>query len=627
MHKTSSTPSDPGRAVREGLSALTPDRAGDLHYSGTVATNAFLEGRTERSALLVTEGFGDILKLGRGERTALYSLNPPEREAWSDRVEVFEVRERVRADGTVERALTEDEVERLLRELAARPHLGAVALCLLHSHLRPLHEELLSRALTRSGYRVFPSHLMAPGPGEYERACTSVAAAGLSQIVSEMLRELDRTLSRWRLALVGSSGALLTPREAVDAPFRLALSGPAAGLRGAREVGQSCQHKDLITLDMGGTSTDLALLEDLQLPFTWQTRIGDVPLRAPTLEIHTVGAGGGSLAYVDAGGLLRVGPRSAGSHPGPACYGRGGTVATVTDALHWMGLLPPSLGSDRLELDDGACRAALTPLADQLGLSLDAAALGILEVALAHLERAVRQVSTGRGRNPQRFTLLPFGGAGPMLACWVAERLGMKSVLVPAWAGVLSAWGALTAPWETERSAAVPPELRGDPASAARTYDQLEQQALESAPPSIETSCTRLVARRYKGQGETLVSTPETDFHTLHQDRFGFARPECPVEWVELRIRLRAAALAPRLAPLSRAKAPPQKSATREVLLRGSPSGARREVPLSSFESALQKERLQGPALIQAETFTLWLPENWSGRPLPSGHLTLEFAQ
>ena len=600
--KLSSTPQDPSQAVLEGVRQLSPEKAPQrVNHATTVATNALLEKTGGRVAFVTTEGFGDMLWLGRGQRAELYALNPSRVEPLVWREDVYEVPERVGADGTVVQELTD------LPSLSGEGF-EAIAVCLLHSSLNPIHENRFA------GEKVFLSHTVAPGSGEYERGTTTVLAAYLSPRVLRYIENLETNLSKSELRIVHSAGGLLTAEEAKKLPHRLALSGPAAGLRGALEVGLECQEPNLVTLDMGGTSTDVALLADSELPYSWQTVVEGYPLRAPTLEIHTIGAGGGSVAWIDGSGLLRVGPRSAGATPGPACYGRGGTEAAVTDAFCWNGFLPTTLGNEELRLDREASGRALASLAEKLNLTNDAVADGILDLACAHLAEAVRKVTTGQGRDPSQFTLFPFGGAGPLLACQVAEGLAMDTILVPACAGVLSAWGALSAPWEREWSRTVPPVLRENPAEQGQLFEELKQRAEKEFDDPDALGWSRLVERRYKGQGETLVSSPEKDFHQLHQERFGFSRKLHPVETVQLRLRARRP-------PLEGLKMPAPSGGEPEA---GATTVRWNNSPTKVAVYSEPPKSFAGPALVLQPGSTLFVAPGWEARRTEQGHMRLK---
>ena len=540
--KLSSTPGDPSRAVLEGIARLCGQaEVARVNHATTVATNALLERTGGRVLFVTTEGFRDLLALGRGERRELYSLNPTRVLAPVSRDDCFEIPERIQADGSVLLPLENGNLKALLERMPR--DCDAVSVCLLHASLNPSHETEICQFLTEHYPRIFNSHSMAPGLGEYERAMTTVLAAYLSPKVETYLNHLEQKIGVETLRVVHSAGGLLRCSEARQRPHRIALSGPAAGLRGALMVGLDCEETNLVTLDMGGTSTDVALLHDAELPYTWESNLADFPLRAPSLEIHTVGAGGGSVAFLDESKLLQVGPISAGSVPGPACYGRGGTGATVTDALCWNGFLPSTLGHECLPILKEHSGQVLEELIQQQELTTDEAADGILQIATAHLAAAVRKVTTGRGQNPAQFTLFAFGGAGPLLACQVADSLGMDKVLIPGNAGVLSAWGALCAPWEREWSHLLKPEERPFPDCWESHFVGLQQVAEHDITDTTDIQWQRFVSRRYRGQGETLVSSPEAPFHDLHQSRFGFSRTETEVETIELRLRAKRSPL------------------------------------------------------------------------------------
>jgi N-methylhydantoinase A len=609
--KLSSTPDDPSRAILEGLLMLageTPVQG--LYHATTVATNTLLEGTGGRVGYLVTEGFGDSLWLGRGDRVDLYGLRPSRKQPPVDRGDVWEVKERADAQGQVLLALEPAELQRLKDDIRGRPELQALAVCLLHSIVSPGHEQLLDQHLGDL-LPLFVSHRIAPSPGEYERGMTTVLAATLAPKIDEYISRLEQATQGSELWIVHSAGGLLQPQEVRQNPHRLALSGPAAGLRGALSLARAHHIENIITLDMGGTSSDVALCHQGELPYTWESEIEGYPLRAPSLEIHTIGAGGGSIAHQDGGGFLRVGPRSAGAQPGPACYGRGGQQPTVTDALCWAGYLPEQLGS--LALDSQASERSLAPLAHSLGLTIEQTALGILAIAVSHLGLAVRKVSTGRGHDPQTFTLLPFGGAGPMLCCQVAETLEMSSILVPASAGVLSAWGALTAPWEREWSATVPTDARYDP---ERALNLLEQLKAEVSAPLESYTLEALVARRYQGQGDTLVSHPSTGFHDLHNERFGFNRPNSRVETVEVRWRCRGPQ---RFASDSSGATVPWQEGHHRLL-----HSERGPILVPVYSGTLDPGQKQaGPFLHFAAGSTLLVAQNWTATGLTGGHLWL----
>ena len=622
--KLSSTPANPAEAVLAGVRLLAQGRPGEesnsslcerVHHASTVATNALLEGSLSDVSLLTTQGFEDNLWLGRGDRRELYSLRPGRVQPPLSRGRVLGVDERILVGGRVETPLTDQGAHAIVSALDQQ--VKEVAVLLLHSSFNPEHELKLEALLKAKGFQAFLSHKIAPGSGEYSRGMTTVLAAALASKVQKYLQSLAQALREAELSIVHSAGGLITPEEAVERPHRLALSGPAAGLRGAQAVSQACQLTDIVTLDMGGTSTDVALLSDGELPYCWQSEISGYPLRAPALDIHTVGAGGGSLAWIDGGGLLRVGPKSAGANPGPACYGRGGELATVTDALCWSGLLPEELGSEKLKLQRQLSHRVLSSTGRQLELHPDAVAEGILSVCTAHLSRAVRRVTTAVGRDPKNFSLFPFGGAGPLLACRVADSLQIGSILVPDSAGVLSAWGALVAPWEKEWSHSVEPSQRTNPQFIDQICSELRLQA---GSVSTDARFETLVARRYSGQGETLMSRTNQNFHELHQDRFGFSRLDCQVETIE--VRLRQTIVSPAARDSITSKRENQKLTNlgkRQVLTDG------KESEISVFSGAPEpSQTVDGPFLLFTSSSTVFVADDWTAKGLEGGHLHLE---
>lgn len=608
--KLSSTPDDPSRAVLQGVAQLCGQESpAYINHATTVATNALLEGQGGRVAFFVTEGFQDMLWLGRGNRLQLYALSPTKTQPPLKREDCHQISERIDALGRVLKKLKSEELPALSQDVSA------CAVCLLHSSLNPDHELQLKSRLQSQGMKVFCSSEIAPGPGEYERGMTTLIAAALSSKVEHYISQLSEGLGSSNLMIVHSAGGLLHTGEAKDNPHRLALSGPAAGLRGALGVGKQCGELNLVTLDMGGTSTDVALLDQGELPYHWESEVAGLSLRAPTLEIHTIGAGGGSLARADISGLLRVGPQSAGARPGPACYGRGGSEPTVTDALCHNGFLPSTLGDEEWPVRTELSRESLENLASKLALTAQETADGILELATEHLAGAVRKVTTARGHDPAAFTLFPFGGAGPLLACAVAEELQMTRILIPRCAGVLSAWGALTAPWEREWSKSLPKSERREDQTSQQFLGQLRTEAEHEVGSLQDIRWTELVACRYEGQGETLVCSPQDDFHELHASRFGFHRPGHAVEIVEVKLRATRQALQGQ----TESSCPPVSE------LESSPvrwRGCLYQVPRFRGFPSIPKEK-PGPLLYFDQSSTLFVAPHWKARTIAGGHLLL----
>jgi len=533
--KRPSTPGDPSRAIlaelREsaGLSSLV--------HGSTVATNALLERRGAPTAFVTTAGFEDMLEIGRQNRPRLYDWSGRGREALIPRGRRFGVRERVTFDADVLRPLTEDEVARVVGQVRAS---GAtsVAVCLLHAYASPEHERALGRALRDVGLSVSLSHEILPEYREYERAATTAANAYVSPLMEGYLERLASGLGDGaRLRVFQSNGGSMSAATAGREAVHTVLSGPAGGVRGAAAVARQAGFERILTFDMGGTSTDVALC-DRGLGMTQESQVGGLPVRVPMLDIHTVGAGGGSIAFWDAGGALRVGPESAGADPGPACYGRGDRP-TVTDANLTLGRIDPAAFLDgAMELDVERARSVLAAFAAEGGVSVERVAEGIIAVANSNMERALRRITVDRGLDPREFTLVAFGGAGPMHACELAERLEIKTVLAPRDAGVLSALGMLTAEVVRDYSQSV---LDADPEEA---FARLEQRARRELADDgfADVAIERSVDLRYRGQSfEITLPWGERDrFGAAHERLYGYRRDEAPVETAAVRVRAAA---------------------------------------------------------------------------------------
>ncbi len=511
--KVLSTPAAPDEAVRAGIEALVGDgapRPSLLAHGTTVATNAVLEHRLSTVALVTTEGMADVIEIGRQDRPSLY-------DQWADRPEPlvpralrFEVTERLAADGT----------ELTGVDLSSLPPLPAgvesVAVCLLHADLDPAHERVVAEHLRAAGHDVVASHEISPEFREFERTVTTVVNAGLRARCRDYLVRLGALADS--VSVMTSAGGLLDAATAAEQPAALLLSGPAGGVRAAAAAAVACGHPDAITFDMGGTSTDVCLVQDGEPALATTRSVGGYPVRFPSLDIHTIGAGGGSIAAIDSGGALVVGPRSAGADPGPACYGRGGREPTVTDANLAAGRIPPEASFGSLELDRAAATAALA------GAGVDAD--GVLRVVDASMVRALRAVSIERGVSPAGLALVAFGGAGPLHACALAEAMGMPAVIVPARAGVLSAVGLLAAAPRREvvHSRPDPTAHEGLAAELAAAADDVRTLIGGGSDVAVST----MVDCRYAGQSHELTVPDLASFHVEHERRNGFSRPDAP---------------------------------------------------------------------------------------------------
>lgn len=625
LHKRLSTPEAPARAILEGIAALgVPLDAVRVVHGSTVATNAVLEGKGVRTAYITNRGLADVLTIGRQARRQLYALQPLATPPPVPTELCLETGGRLGADGELVEPLTDadlDALEAQLCRLAPR----AVAINLLFSFLNERDERRIA-ARVPSGVFVSRSSAVLPEYREYERGIATWLNAWVGPCVQAYLDTLAQRIPAQQLSVMQSSGDTIAASEAAPMAVRMLLSGPAGGLAGARFVGNRCARTHLLTFDMGGTSTDVALIAgDARL--TSEGCVAGYPVAVPMVDIHTIGAGGGSLARVDAGGLLQVGPQSAGADPGPACYGRGGQEPTVTDAHVVLGRLPPDrfLGG-MMRLDTAAARAAVGRCADALGLSIEATALGIIRLANEHMVQALRVISVQRGEDPRRYTLLSFGGAGGLHVCALAAALGMREALVPLHAGVLSALGMLVSPRGRQVSRSV--NLRLDLCQRTDVGDvlgQLESDA-RAALRREEVADADMVTKfsadlRYRGQSFTLnlpwapLDTLSAAFHLRHEQRYGH-RLDLPVELVNIRASVRAPAQSPKL-EWSVPAAERQPMDQRQVW------GVDNAVTVWRREDVSTTRPITGPAIIADAVSTTFVEPGWTCRRDDGGTLLL----
>lgn len=631
VHKRPSSPADPAESVIAGI-IEKGWRPSEVVHGSTVATNAVLERRGARTAFVTTRGFRSLLKIGRQDRPRLYDLEPRKPAPLVSRDLSFEVEERVGPAGEVLTPLDEGRLGELVRRLkAARAE--AVAVCLLFSFLNPVHERRISSILRDAGFDVSASSDVLPELREYERASTTVLNAFVAPVVRRYLRALAAGLDELGaplLRIIQSSGGVATAEQAAALPATTLLSGPAGGVAGAFAVAREAGFESVLTLDMGGTSTDVSLCPG-HIPYTTEWSVSDLPVRLPSVDVHTVGAGGGSIGWLDEGGALRVGPRSAGAEPGPACFGRGGP-ATVTDAHLVLGRLAADwfLGG-QFVVDRAAAGAALAAL----GPDALEVARGILEVANAHMQRALRVVSVERGYDPRDFTLLAFGGAGPLHACDLAEGLSIGRVLVPRYPGVLSAFGMAFADMTRDVSAGMVSLLPADAQALAEVEAGLRGR-LEGLRARLEAELGHrfefepALDLRYAGQGyELTVAWSEGSlaslleaFHGQHFKRFGHADASRPVEVVAVRARGRIRRQAMKSPPLAEGgrDASAALIAKREVVF------DREAVvtPVFARERLRAGNVVSGPALVTQMDTTTLVPRGWSGVVDRAGNLVME---
>jgi N-methylhydantoinase A len=624
--KRLSTPSDPAAAVLAGLG----DEAGrrELVHGSTVATNALLERKGAPTALITTRGFRDVLHIGRQDRPALYDLlgglpPPLVPRRWR-----FEVDERVDAHGDVLRPLDPDEVRRLIPLLQAEG-VTSVAISLLFSFLHPAHEETIARLLREAGLSASASCEILPEFREYERASTTAVNAYVSPIMDRYLARLAAALGGDELRIMQSNGGSISAAEARRNAVRCILSGPAGGVVGAQAVGRAAGLGQLITFDMGGTSTDVSLV-DGALRTTTEAAVGGYPLRIPILDIHTVGSGGGSLAVVDPGGALRVGPASAGADPGPACYGRG-DQPTVTDANLVLGRLAPDffLGGE-MAIEPARAEEAIGRLAASLDLSPERCALGVVAVANAHMARALRVISVERGRDPRYFTLVSFGGAGGLHAADLARGLGIPQVLVSPYASTLSALGMVMADVVKDYTQTVMVPATTPPAElAARLQPLMARAAGElraEGVPETGMAIEPALDVRYVGQSYELPVPFGPDalerFHAAHEAAYGYADRAAPAEVVNVRVRAVGRVARPVLQPR-----PEEGPDPADALIDHRPvwlADGRQPVPFYRGEALAPGNRIEGPAVVVRSDTTILLQATDRARVDPHSNLLIE---
>ncbi|MDR4494641.1 MAG: hydantoinase/oxoprolinase family protein [Nitrospirales bacterium] len=549
--KILSTPADPAEAVLQGLSQLPQHLSRHIVHGSTVATNAILERKGARTALITTEGFRDLLQIGRQDRPALYELFPTIPDPLVPREWCLEMRERMDVQGNVVIPLERQGIESIL-EILRRNAIRSVAVSFLFSFVNPEHERWVTERLREEGFFVTASSELLPEFREYERTSTTVVNAYVSPVLDNYLERLEREMNPAEFHILQSNGGRISVAQARGHGVRSILSGPAGGVVGAQYLAAMAGFPRILTFDMGGTSTDVALVND-EIQVTTEAEVGGCPIRVPVIDIHTVGSGGGSLATVDAGGNLRVGPQSAGADPGPVCYGRGGTIPTVTDAHVVLGRLPADgfLGG-RMKLDVAAAQQAFDTLGKQIAVSplpglneRQTLALGLIQIANAHMERALRVISVERGEDPRETVLVSFGGAGGLHACALARALGVPSVLVSPMAATLSAMGMLAADVQLDYVQTV--MLPGDtPCEIIEQHTQElisrgEADLLREGIASEQAVLTRSVDVRYVGQSFDLEVplTPQfrKEFDRLHQERYGYCQPDADIEIVNVRLR------------------------------------------------------------------------------------------
>jgi N-methylhydantoinase A len=631
IHKVPSTPKDPSLAAENGLIQLGVPRGYALVHGTTVATNALLEGKGAKTALITTRGCRDVLEIARQTRDELYSFSPKRRNPLVPRDLRFEISERLDWKGEVVTDLNTAELEQVL-DRAVDAGVESVAVCFLFSYLRPEHEEEVGVRSRRRGFVVSLSHEIAPEYREYERTSTVCANAIVAPVMANYiarLAKLAKNNGAARLSIMQSNGGTLRAEEAASNAIKTVLSGPAGGLVAATHITKQAGFRRILTFDMGGTSTDVALIDGK--PETMRSGdIAGMPLLTPMLDIHTIGAGGGSISRLDAGGGLRVGPESAGAVPGPIAYGRG-TQVTVTDANVLLGRIPVDTHlAGSLPLHPERVREHLTRFAAELGISPEGAATGILEVVNAQMARALRHISVERGHNPAEYALAAYGGAGPLHACALAESLAIRTVILPRYPGAFSALGLALADVRREyvRSTFAPATKPYEPSIKA-ALGELESRARKEMKSEgfgpRDILCDRFVEARYVGQSYALrvpfrssLESAARGFHRAHHLRYGHSESSQAVEIVAA--GLAAAGRSNRDLPVPEMPKHP-----------GRPLGLTRlwlndafiNAPLYARHELAEGQPISGPAIITQSDSTTYIPPEWQSATDPFANLIL----
>ncbi|MEJ2688966.1 MAG: hydantoinase/oxoprolinase family protein [Deltaproteobacteria bacterium] len=626
--KLPSTPDDPCRAILAGIDQLLTGREEtEIIHGTTVATNAFLERKGARTLVVATRGFEDVLLIGRQNRPRIYDLEVVRSRPVIDRAQITGVSERVLFDGSIRKKLASSAGKRL-RRLCRQQRIESVAICLLHSYANGEHERKLGRELASLKLPITLSSELLPEFREYERSCTTLINAYLSPVISAYIERLRHKLAaKTRLFIQQSNGGILPAAGIDNQAVHTILSGPAGGVQGAFSLAKQLGLDKIITFDMGGTSTDVSLC-DGTFTLTRDYTIDGYPIRNQVIDIHTVGAGGGSIAWRDAGGLLQVGPQSAGAAPGPVCYGNGREI-TVTDANLLLGRIPDRLLGGKMKLHRDRAAKYCHSLGQQFSLASEKLALGIIKIVNAGMAQAVRAVSVERGYDPKEFTLFSFGGASGVHCCELARELGMQKIVIPAKAGILSAQGmVLSDPTLDFSQTLFLKNPRPSDKSLLQMLARLESKAFGQAEElglGGDLIIEKFLDLRYKGQSyELTVPFAENfidRFHSLHEQHFGYRLYDEAVELVTTRLTLRAAIVKEPLPPAA-IPAPSEKDRAVQTSLCFA-NGVFRKVAVLQRSLLQPEEQILGPALILDTYTTILVTEDFSARADRFGNLLL----
>ena len=616
IHKVLSTPAAPEQAILQGINELgimDDAKQGRLTvvHGSTVATNAALEGKGVRTLFVTNRGFKDLLTIGRQTRRELYNLQPDFIDAPVPSELCYETGGRIDASATLIDPLSDKDLADFKQTIATlKPN--AVAINLLFSFLDDQYEKQLADCIPDSVFCSRSSFVL-PEYKEYERGMATWLNAWLGPLVQRYLMNVKQQLSPTPVSVMQSSGGTIDADQAAQRAVNLLLSGPAGGLAAAQFMGDLTDHRQLMTFDMGGTSTDVALI-DGEIQLTNEGHIAHYPVAVPMVDMHTIGAGGGSIAHINSGGMLCVGPQSAGADPGPACYGREGQQATVTDANLVLGRLRPDafLGGE-MSLDAHAARMAVQSLATKLNLSIEETAQGIIDIANEHMTRALRVISIQRGHDPKAFQLCCFGGAGGLHVCDLADALDMQQAVVPIHGGVFSALGMLVAPRQRQMTKTCQQVLTNQSNSEiealiAQLQAEGEAQLIAGGVSGESIITQASLDLRYQGQSYTLnihwsdVANTLQSFHQQHQKRFGH-QFDLPVELVNVRLSLNAYQQQIELPELSNDA---QKATTEARLY-----GYSQPIPIYNRKQLQLGQWISGPALITEQVSTTWITEQW----------------
>jgi N-methylhydantoinase A len=610
--KLPSTPGNPALSILEGLSPYMGEDF-ELVHGTTVSTNAFLQKKMAKCAFLCTKGFEHILYIGRQNRTGLFSLKVEKPSPIVPLSLCFGINERTLKDGTITKEPGREEITRIGEELKKR-NVQSIGIVFLHSYKNPQNEKFAAKILRDFDFYVTASHEVMPEYREYERAVVTILNAALKPVIADYVANLQEGVKGKKLSIIQSNGGILSPDRIINEPIRTIMSGPAGGVIAAQQLAVLTGEANLVTLDMGGTSTDVSVIKNGEITLTRDGFLEHLPLKLPMIDIATVGAGGGSIAGIDRGGVLQVGPESAGANPGPACYGKF-EMATVTDAFAVMGaIIPEMFLGGKMKIYPKRSVRVIKKIAEKIGKNFFETAEGIVRISVSSMERALRSVTLEKGEDPRFYTLMPFGGAGGLVAAMLAERLGMKKILIPPNPGVLSALGMLVADFKKELVQSflkiVSPGIRDELNPIfSNMSKQAEQILIEEGGP--EPQILKYIDIRYKGQSYELT-VPYTDdflktFHQAHQQLYSYSLDDDYCEIVNLRVT--AIGKSPGLKLEKRKKVPEDAKIfyRKEVYF----NGVHQEFCIYLRPELMPGNRLIVPAIIVSDDSTVIVPKGF----------------